>query len=98
MAGNEDRGARRVLERLSGAECMELISNATVGRLVYTSRYGPVARPFEYKIHEGSIVFRTYRAIFTEEDLAGRPRPASPRPPGIASMSLTSLDQRGLLR
>ena len=84
MAGNEDRGARRVLERLSGAECMELISNATVGRLVYTSRYGPV--------------FRTYRAIFTEEDLAGRPRPASPRPPGIASMSLTSLDQRGLLR
>ena len=69
MAGNDDRGTRRVLERLSGAECMELISKATVGRLVYTSRYGPVALPFEYKMHEGSIIFRTYRAVFTEEDL-----------------------------
>ena len=69
MAGNEDRGTSRVIERLSDAECMELISSATVGRLVYTSRYGPVALPFEYKMHEGSIVFRTYRAVFTEEDL-----------------------------
>jgi nitroimidazol reductase NimA-like FMN-containing flavoprotein (pyridoxamine 5'-phosphate oxidase superfamily) len=69
MAGNQDRGTRRVLERLSAAECMELISSATIGRLVYISRYGPVALPFEYKMHDGSIVFRTYRAIFTEEDL-----------------------------
>ena len=29
----------------------------------------PVALPSEYKIHEGSIVFRTYRVTFTEEDL-----------------------------
>jgi nitroimidazol reductase NimA-like FMN-containing flavoprotein (pyridoxamine 5'-phosphate oxidase superfamily) len=36
---------------------------------VYNSRYGPVAVPSEYKIHEGSIVFRTYRTLFTEEDL-----------------------------
>ena len=69
MAGNEDRGMQRLLERLSDAECMELISNATVGRLVYTSRYGPVALPFEYRLREGSIFFRTYRAVFTEEDL-----------------------------
>ena len=69
MASNQDRGTRRVLERLSDAECVELISNATVDRLVYTSRYGPVALPFEYKMHDGSIVFRTYRAMFTEEDL-----------------------------
>ena len=40
-----------------------------IGRLVYNSRYGPVAVPSEYKIHEGSIVFRTYRTTFTEEDL-----------------------------
>jgi hypothetical protein len=38
-------------------------------RLIYNSRYGPVALPSEYKIHEGSIVFRTYRVTFTEEDL-----------------------------
>jgi len=38
-------------------ECMELLSTAKIGRLVYNSRYGPVAVPSEYKIHEGSIVF-----------------------------------------
>jgi nitroimidazol reductase NimA-like FMN-containing flavoprotein (pyridoxamine 5'-phosphate oxidase superfamily) len=61
--------ARRVVERLDEPECMELLSTAKIGRLVYNSRYGLVAVPSEYKIHEGSIVFRTYRTIFTEEDL-----------------------------
>jgi Pyridoxamine 5'-phosphate oxidase len=37
--------------------------------LIYNSRYGPVALPSEYEIHDGSIVFRTYRVTFTEEDL-----------------------------
>ena len=62
-------GARRVVERLDEPECMELLSTAKIGRLVYNSRYGPVAVPSEYKIYEGSVVFRTYRATFTEEDL-----------------------------
>lgn len=62
-------GARRVVERLDEPECMELLSTAKIGRLVYNSRFGPVALPSEYKIHEGSIVFRTYRTTFTEEDL-----------------------------
>ena len=66
--GSGDR-ARRVVERLDEPECMELLSAAKIGRLVYNSRYGPVAVPSEYKIHEGSIVFRTYRTTFTEEDL-----------------------------
>jgi nitroimidazol reductase NimA-like FMN-containing flavoprotein (pyridoxamine 5'-phosphate oxidase superfamily) len=61
--------ARRVLERLSDAECMDLLSAGTIARLVYTSQYGPVALPFEYRMYQGSIVFRTYRATFTEEDL-----------------------------
>jgi nitroimidazol reductase NimA-like FMN-containing flavoprotein (pyridoxamine 5'-phosphate oxidase superfamily) len=61
--------ARGVVERLDEPECMELLSTAKIGRLVYNSRYGPVAVPSEYKIHEGSIVFRTYRTLFTEEDL-----------------------------
>ena len=62
-------GARRVVERLDETECMELLSTAKIGRLVYNSRYGPVAVPSEYKIHEGSIVFRTYQVTFTEQDL-----------------------------
>jgi nitroimidazol reductase NimA-like FMN-containing flavoprotein (pyridoxamine 5'-phosphate oxidase superfamily) len=61
--------ARRVVERLDEAECMELLSTRRIGRLIYNSRYGPVALPSEYKIHEGSIVFRTYRTTYTEEDL-----------------------------
>jgi nitroimidazol reductase NimA-like FMN-containing flavoprotein (pyridoxamine 5'-phosphate oxidase superfamily) len=61
--------ARRVVERLDEAACMELLSTGTIARLIYNSRYGPVALPSEYKIHEGSIVFRTYRVTFTEEDL-----------------------------
>ena len=61
--------ARRVVERLDEPECMKLLSTAKIGRLVYNSRYGPVALPSEYKIQEESIVFRTYRTTFTEEDL-----------------------------
>jgi hypothetical protein len=49
--------ARSVVERLDEAECMELLSTTRIGRLIYNSRYGPVALPSEYKIHEGSIVF-----------------------------------------
>src|ERR1700756_2999285 len=62
-------GTRSVVDRLDEAECMELLGTARIGRLIYNSRYGPVALPSEYKIHEGSIVFRTYRTLFTEEDL-----------------------------
>ena len=62
-------GARRVVERLDEASCTELLSTGRIARLIYNSRFGPVALPSEYKIHEGSIVFRTYRTIFTEEDL-----------------------------
>ncbi len=61
--------ARRIVERLDEAACTELLSAGRVGRLVYNSRYGPVALPSEYKMHGGSIIFRTYRATFTEEDL-----------------------------
>jgi nitroimidazol reductase NimA-like FMN-containing flavoprotein (pyridoxamine 5'-phosphate oxidase superfamily) len=60
---------RRVVERLDEAECMELLSAERIGRLIYNSRYGPVALPSEYTIYGGSIVFRTYQITFTEEDL-----------------------------
>jgi nitroimidazol reductase NimA-like FMN-containing flavoprotein (pyridoxamine 5'-phosphate oxidase superfamily) len=61
--------SRRVVEQLDEAACLELLSAGRIGRLIYTSRYGPVALPSEYKLHDGSIVFRTYRVTFTEEDL-----------------------------
>jgi nitroimidazol reductase NimA-like FMN-containing flavoprotein (pyridoxamine 5'-phosphate oxidase superfamily) len=61
--------SRRVVEQLDEAACLELLSTGRIGRLIYNSRYGPVALPSEYEIHDGSIVFRTYRVTFTEEDL-----------------------------
>jgi nitroimidazol reductase NimA-like FMN-containing flavoprotein (pyridoxamine 5'-phosphate oxidase superfamily) len=61
--------SRRVVEQLDEAACLELLSTGRIGRLIYNSRYGPVALPSEYKVHDGSIVFRTYRVTFTEEDL-----------------------------
>lgn len=61
--------ARRVLERLSDAECMELLANGGVGRLVYTSRYGPTALPVQYKIDAGSIVLGTWDPVLFDEDL-----------------------------
>jgi nitroimidazol reductase NimA-like FMN-containing flavoprotein (pyridoxamine 5'-phosphate oxidase superfamily) len=61
--------SRRVVEQLDEAACLEFLSTRRIGRLIYNSRYGPVALPSEYKIQDGSIVFRTYLLTFTEEDL-----------------------------
>lgn len=60
---------RRVVERLDEAECLRLLGTGGLGRLVYSSRYGPMALPVEYKLHEGSVVFRTAQDTYTDEDL-----------------------------
>jgi nitroimidazol reductase NimA-like FMN-containing flavoprotein (pyridoxamine 5'-phosphate oxidase superfamily) len=59
--------ARRVLERLSEAESMELLANGGVGRLVFSSRYGPTALPVAYKIDAGSLVLGTWDPVFDED-------------------------------
>jgi nitroimidazol reductase NimA-like FMN-containing flavoprotein (pyridoxamine 5'-phosphate oxidase superfamily) len=61
--------ARRVLERLSEADCMELLADGGLGRLAYTSRYGPTALPVAYKIDGGSIVLGTWDPALFDEDL-----------------------------
>jgi nitroimidazol reductase NimA-like FMN-containing flavoprotein (pyridoxamine 5'-phosphate oxidase superfamily) len=62
-------GARRVAERLGEAESLELLANGGLGRLVYTSRYGPIALPVVYMIDEGSIVLGTWDPVLFDEDL-----------------------------
>ena len=59
--------ARRVVERLGEAECMELLADGGMGRLVFNSRYGPTALPVEYKIDEGSMVLGTWDTVFDED-------------------------------
>ena len=58
---------RRVLERLGEAECLELLAAGGVGRLVFTSRYGPTALPVTCKIDGGSIVLGTWDPVFDED-------------------------------
>jgi nitroimidazol reductase NimA-like FMN-containing flavoprotein (pyridoxamine 5'-phosphate oxidase superfamily) len=58
-----------VLERLSEAECIELLVNGGVGRLAYTGRYGLTALPVAYKIDEGSVVLGTWDPVLFDEDL-----------------------------
>ena len=52
---------------------MELLRAGTIARLVYDSRYGPVALPFEYQMHQGSIVFRTYAGVDLKPWIEGEP-------------------------
>ena len=68
-SGSPDPGvnARRVLERLGEAECMELLANGGMGRLVFNSRYGLTALPVAYKIDGGSIVLGTWDPVFDED-------------------------------
>ena len=58
-----------VLVELDEAECLRLISAGGVGRIAFTGRFGPTVLPVNYKLHEGTIVFRTVEDSPTDEDL-----------------------------
>lgn len=68
-AGQEPAAARSVLEPLDEAECLRLISPGGIGRLAYTGRYGLTVLPVNYKLYNGSIMFRTSQNSPTDEDL-----------------------------
>ena len=61
--------AWRMADRLSEAECLELLANGGVGRLIFTSRYGPTALPVVYKIDGESIVLGTWDPAVFDQDL-----------------------------
>jgi hypothetical protein len=63
------KGGWRVLDLLGEAECRELLASGTLGRLFYTSRYGPTALPVTYRIDEESIVLGTWDPVLFDEDL-----------------------------
>src|SRR5579859_6515972 len=62
-------GSTRRGERLDEAECLRLLGIERLGRLVYSSRYGPMALPVEYRLYEGSVVFCAAEDTYTDEDL-----------------------------
>jgi nitroimidazol reductase NimA-like FMN-containing flavoprotein (pyridoxamine 5'-phosphate oxidase superfamily) len=58
-----------VLEQLDEAECLRLITPGGIGRIAYSGRYGPTVFPVNYRLHEGTILFRTAQDSPTDEDL-----------------------------
>ncbi len=58
-----------MLEELDEAECLRLIAPGGIGRIGYSGRYGPTVMPVNYRLHEGTIVFRTAQDSATDEDL-----------------------------
>ena len=51
--------ADRVLEELGEEECLALIAPGGIGRIAYSSRFGPAVLPVNYVLHNGAVVFRT---------------------------------------
>ena len=68
-AGQEPAVTRPVLEPMDETECLRLISPGGIGRLAYTGRYGLTVFPVNYRLHDGSIMFRTSPDSPTDEDL-----------------------------
>ena len=64
-----EAGARRLLERLSDAESLDLLATVRLGRLVYNGPSGPMALPVAYRLDEGSIVLGTWDPVLFDEDL-----------------------------
>jgi nitroimidazol reductase NimA-like FMN-containing flavoprotein (pyridoxamine 5'-phosphate oxidase superfamily) len=58
-----------MLEKLEEAECMRLIAPGGLGRLVFAGRYDLTVLPVNYKVHNGTILFRTAAQGTTDEDL-----------------------------
>ena len=66
-SGDSRVSARRMLEPLGQAESMELLADGGLGRLVFTSRYGPMAVPVVYKVDRGSLALGAWNRVFDEE-------------------------------
>lgn len=69
-ASPDDTGTREpMVERLDEAQCLRLIEAGGIGRLAYSGRYGLTVIPVNYKMFEGTVVFRTTQGGSTDEDL-----------------------------
>ena len=58
-----------VVAELDEAECLRLVAGQEVGRIAYNGRFGPMVLPVNYRLFEGSIVFRTAEGSAMDEDL-----------------------------
>ena len=59
----------RVIEDLDEDQCRTLIAAGGIGRIAYTSRFGPAVLPVNYVWRDGAVVFRTAENSPLDEDL-----------------------------
>src|SRR5215469_15975802 len=62
-------GMEPILEELTEAESLRLIEQAEIGRIGFSGRYGPLVLPVNYKIVDGTVVFRVAVGSSVGEDL-----------------------------
>ncbi len=67
--GQAAEPAGPVLETLDEAECLRLVAPGGIGRLAYLGRFGLTVMPVNFRLHGGTIVFRTALHSSTDEDL-----------------------------
>jgi nitroimidazol reductase NimA-like FMN-containing flavoprotein (pyridoxamine 5'-phosphate oxidase superfamily) len=57
------------LKTLDEAECLQLISPGGIGRIAYSGMFGQTVLPVNYRLHQGTILFRTSQDGPLNEDL-----------------------------
>ena len=67
--GTPGGASEAVAEELDEAECLRLVAGQEIGRIGYSGRFGPTVLPVNYRLFEGSVVFRTGAGSPMDEDL-----------------------------
>lgn len=68
-AGTGPASAHPALVPLDEEECLHLLQPGGVGRIAFEGRYGLTVLPVNFRMADGSIVFRTVAGGSTDEDL-----------------------------
>lgn len=63
------RHAEAITESLDERECLRLVSNGVIGRIAFVGQYDLTVLPVNYRLVDGSILFRTGRDSMTDDDL-----------------------------
>ncbi|MEV6979656.1 pyridoxamine 5'-phosphate oxidase family protein [Sphaerisporangium sp. NPDC051017] len=58
-----------VLEELDREECLRLISPGGIGRVAFSGAPGPTVLPVNYRVLDGTVVFRTREGGAMDQDL-----------------------------
>jgi hypothetical protein len=61
------------MHELDTAECWELMSGRSVGRVAFCTEDGPLVLPVNFVVHEGNVLFRTSPHNVIAAHLNGKP-------------------------